>query len=309
MKTYYLIILILLSPSCIQKIKYLKGDVEQIPVVNCLFTADSTFKVYIGLTSEIFSDQNTKIENASVKVIANNSDTFFFHQNNDYLFESDSVAKYGVNYKLIVETKNYGIITAESYIPQSPVFDTAFILFDNVYDNTMSYIADQIFVSFFDATPDKDYYEISALIYEENYNQIDSLAVLKTVYAFNTDDFTDVSYEKLNNYPNFLLFNDTFWNTQVINFSVNCILDECNSSDDLIIILKSLSQDYYLYKKSLLIHQNETANSMNMEEFSNMLFVEKNTPIHTNISGGIGIFAGYNNDCRYIISDLQPPFN
>lgn len=308
MKTRLLtLVLIIFMSSCVHKIDYLNGDVEQIPVINCLFTADSTFSVYIGLTNEIFTNQNTIIENAIVKVVANNTDTIYFKRINDYLFMSDSIAKRDVNYKLIVETDIYGTLTAESSIPLTPVFDSAYIIFDNFYDTDLSYVCDQVFLSFFDASQNNDFYELSLLACEDYYSETDSLSLLRLAQDLNTNDFTDVNYDKFTNYPDFLLFNDKFWNNQTIIFSVNCNIT-ADTGGDLVIIIKSLSKDYYLYKKSLLIQNNEISTSMNIDAFSNMLFVEKNTPIHTNINGGIGVFAGYNVDCKYIISDLQPPF-
>ena len=113
--------------SCIEQIYKLDTNYEQIPIVNCIFTADSIFTVYVGLTTGIFNQMPDSIPNANVKIVSENGDTIFFQKKDSHIYTSDSTAKKGINYNLIVETPNYGVLTAQSKIPsQSAKIDTAF---------------------------------------------------------------------------------------------------------------------------------------------------------------------------------------
>lgn len=291
--------------SCVHKIDYLKSDIEQIPVVNCLFQEDSIFQVYVGLSKEIFSDQSTTIPDANVYIIANSQDTFFLEKKNEYLYESTEVAHNNVEYTLVVETQQYNKITATNTIPSyKPTIDTVipdYFSVLNDYEITSNY-----YMTFTDNVKQDNYYELSVIWdYSNNPNTCEMCNFYTTSNLLNYENynldkvlylpFSDNSFDTTN------LINVITYPYRQINDTSGIIL----SGTQLIINIKSTSRDYYLYRKSLLLNGGyEMYANWSMEDISNMLFVEKNIKLHTNINNGLGIFAGYSLADQFFIDSI-----
>ncbi len=318
LKKYLTLVFILFISSCLQKIDYLSTDAEQIPVVNCLFQEDSTFQVYVGLSKEIFSDKTTIIDDAVVYILANNTDTIHLHQINEHVFESDCVAHCNINYQLIVESAKYGTITASDSIPSyKPTIDTIIpdyfcFVNDDIFYNK---IASKYSIVFTDNPNQTNYYEISGLgisyCYDSLYNSVlpggrfysASTLISHENYGaktYNYLPFSDISLEDTNTLE--LLSGPTIY----VNIDYEFI--DTLTGFTTIYNLKSVSKDYYLYRKSLILNNiDELLENMDMESMSNMVFVEKPVQLHSNIQNGVGIFAGYSLADQFAVTNIPFP--
>ncbi len=311
---YFLLLLSLFIYSCINKIDYLRTDVGQIPVVNCLFQEDSIFKVYVGLSSEIISDLPTSISDAKVYILENNEDTLNLTKVTDFLYKSDSIAKAGINYTLVVETKNYGKITARNTIPLlKSHIDTVVANYYNYYFDLEGTMLSTYNITFSNNETQDNYCELSIITRTANIAEDTTYNFQEPsqIYAFGNfleaENYNNVSLK-------YLSFSDlSFKKTNTISVhsfpyyfsSDNVDTIFTNNSDEIIILnLKTTSKEYYLYQKSLLLHTDETDITMNADKLSNMLFIPKKIKLYSNINNGMGIFAGYSLSSQYFIRDF-----
>ena len=316
MKNIYLFPILLLTvffSSCMEEVDYLKSNLAQKPVVNCFFSTDSTFKVYVGLTTEIFSEESDSVPDASVIVYSEQGDTIVFNKKSKYLFESDSVAKKGVLYHLLVQSSLFDDVTAQNTIPSGIItIDTVIYKKESYYDDSQNMVFSELQVDFWDINNVDNYYEISvqtkSLLIDEIEHPLDTTYYFKKATNFNSDN---PLIEKQNDgmkYQDYLLFSDVKFSDDnlVLNMTLN--LFDLNR-DKIVVIIKNVSYDYFVYRRSVVLH--ERSNDFgSFSEWSNMMFVTKNIPIYGNIIGGKGVFAGYNSDSEYsfYISDFNQNF-
>ncbi len=307
--------------GCVNEIDYLSSDEFQQPIVNCFFTTDSVFKIYVGKTSEIFSENSNYIDIKHIEIIDENNNHFVLNKQTNNLYISDIVAEENKNYKLEVETKNYGILNAESYIPSRIKIDT--VMFnDNIYDDIFSELYSSVNIVFEDNPDEDNFYEIS-ILGTDNILLYDNNDLTDTMYFLTHSDeiYSNDLLIEAEGYGNnlrfpYLLFSDRQADEENISVNVNFRLpigsfygDDfgnffCDGS--LLFVVKSVSKEYYEYRKSLILHNDELSLYINFDIFTNMLFVRKNIAIENNIEGGLGVFSGYNTNV-FILHNPQIP--
>ncbi len=309
MKIFLFLFSCLLLFGCIHELDYLKSDVEQVPVVNCLFQADSIFEVYVGLTTEIFTEQSRIIPDAKVYIIENQTDTIRLNKVTDNLFKSSEVAVKGVEYKLVVESYQYGVIWATDKIPDNNCEIDTIIpdFYCCVSEDGISFTS-KYHIKLINIPTYNSYFELTILDREK---------IMDSIYRIYGADsnFYDHIWDNESKPP-------LYQNTEIENNTIEYIFapERRISSREgfhfefyydnvysYVFILKSTSYDYYLYKKSLWEHKKEEFSLMSFEDFSNMLFVKKEIKIHSNINNGIGIFAGFS-VADYRIIDTIPTY-
>ncbi len=217
-----------------------------------------------------------------------NSDTLAY---SDGRFIGSHLLQHSLEYSLSVKTPDEKIISAKTVIPP-PVapfgvhlqFPAGFIQLENVtgpfsrFKLTLPNVSSGI-----------TYYESMVIEVREN-NGINTYRIIKSL---NGD--TEVLSENLpSNYlPYFLFQSGSKEEELVLNFDAiqgNALLS------DFLFRLTSVSEDYFLYKKSLYRHLDALEFSSEMEASSLFfpdIFKQIQT-VHSNIEGGVGIFAGYN---------------
>lgn len=311
-KNIFILLLIIFFSSCMQKIDYLATDAEQIPVINCLFQEDSTFQVYVGLSKEIFSNNSIIIDDAYVYIIADNSDTIYLNKINEHVFESDCVAHCNVNYQLFVETLKYGTISASNSIPSyKPTIDTIIPDYYSVFNEDKNEFQSKYSIIFTDNPNETNYYEISGIelsyCYDSLYNVVIGggffhiTGTLLNLENYGSKEipylpFSDISLDATNTLEK--VSGPSLYAAGEFDFFGI-------SGNSSITNLKSVSKDYYLYRKSLILNNiDELLINMDMESMSNMVFVEKTVQLHTNIENGFGIFAGYSLADQFIIDSI-----
>ncbi len=291
--------------SCVEQIYKLDTNYEQTPIVNCLFTNDSIFTVYVGLTTDMFSQNTDSITIVSVKILSDNGDTLYFTKNDTHIYVSDSVAKQGVNYKLVVETSNYGTLTAESKIPiQTAKIDTA-NFYENIHYNPLfNNLFDKITLSIYDETVNVQNYFEAVVLSKTEAVTIDDIPFCKLF--FSTNYYTDCSIITNQTNPNKTL-NSLLFKTLNAQNSNQEIYFYCNvyyvpeETKYLVLNLKQTSIEYYLYRKSLVLNNIPIDNNFTTNYIINNNYTEENNEIYSNINNGLGIFAGYNCSENYII--------
>ena len=114
-----IIFLILLSVlcSCTKEIELDLGGTEKQVVVNCLFSVDNPWKVYLTCTKSINDTTDPMIDNARVQIFSNEQDAFELQYTGEGTYESEQYPQKGVVYELRIDAPGYETISATNTIP------------------------------------------------------------------------------------------------------------------------------------------------------------------------------------------------
>ncbi len=112
----FLILLLFLS-SCVKEIELSFKSTEPQIVVNCLFSEDEPWKLYLTKMKYEYELYDQFIDNAVVRVESNNNDTILFVNEGNGIYTSSKYPKDGQVYSLSVYVPGYNTITATSKIP------------------------------------------------------------------------------------------------------------------------------------------------------------------------------------------------
>jgi hypothetical protein len=142
-------------------------------------------------------------------------------------------------------------------------------------------------IEFTDNSFQKNYYEISLFkLYELN-NEI----ATDEAYLFSSDPVIEA--EGLTDYyPSSIILSDTLINGQNYKLKINYYPPYWSTGEvvdnkyKVIIHFRSISENYYKYKKALIVHEYNQDGDI-WDGLGNPV------PMFTNIEGGYGIFAGY----------------
>lgn len=298
MKKIFLLLSTILLFACKDNIllldvnDYLK-DRKPIPVVYCLFTNDSTFKVISFLNYSVFdSTENTEIK-AKIYIVDQYNDTIFCYKKNDRLFESNEVAKKGVKYYLFVETDKYGILRASSYVPQNTVFfDTTKTKIN--FSEYNLFLNSNFNLYFSDTKSKNKYYSLMALYKHIYFYPLDSMPYDTSYTHFSiSSDCKERSDNLLLNYNNQNL------SIYTLSFFCGIAKNELKKPNQFIITLRQITPEYYYFYYSFKKYQENHIDYFTI--LMTMSFSSANQ-IYTNIENGQGIFAGYNEDAQIVIS-------
>ena len=246
------------------------------PVINCLFNADSTFKVQIFQSHFILDNaESQEITNALVTITENETtiDTLNY-SSSGYYSNSQLIPATGKNYK-IVATYDGKTASGSGIIPNPQAITK---IDTSSYNNQQGgYFRFNVQIN--DPANETNYYllkiEKESTDYYNNNN-------LQTIYPnINEDPSLDAQWQGS------YIINDNLFNGKTKVFQLNIDIynlyntNYIDSINKFHISLFSISKDYYLYAKTSESQIN-TSNS----PFSEPVLV------YNNIKNGYGIFAG-----------------
>lgn len=301
MKSYLsilIIILLLLSLGCTKEINFDMSDQEPVPVLNCIFEEGKPFKFELTLSSSIFASTFERIDDAIILLFENDDmvDSLYY---NEGFYYSNCLPKANNTYKVIVKLPDGKILEAEDKIPlKSEILYFTFqdsVMFDDEYYLSMAEI------SILANSLDLKYYEIVMYAKYDFVNmQQDTIDKLLKLRFSETKNHDPVLVESgLLAYDNSsLLFSNNYFagNEHVVKaLYTNGLPINANGEyrdHDIIVVLRSISEDYFEYCKQLAIYN---ANTETILE-SGGTALENPVFLYSNVKGGKGIFAGFSSD-------------
>ena len=262
------------SLSCTKFIDFKEEESKPKVVINSLFTNDEPISVNLSKSQSVLvENQLGPIEGANV-FIKNAGDQVL-----DTLFE-DSLGYYSgsmipseeIEYHIEVNHPEYDQATASNTIPKQALIQSY-----NYQITTDPNNGDQmnISVEITDTDPEQNYFALE-FIYGQD---LPGIPTTEYVFYYTSNDpiFDDSDEDE---YSEIRYFSDNLFNggSYQIDVSGSSIVGQGNFIE---IRLHSLSKDYYLYSKTL----------------ENYGFSEGNpfaqpVPVHSNVTGGMGIFVG-----------------
>lgn len=296
MKKFLLLFIVITQTNCFKEIDIDIPEINPLPVANTIFQPDSVFKVTLSKTRKILSNNPvTDIDNAFIRLSHDNTliDTLTF-QNGGYV--SDIRPIIGEDYNITIDIEGFETLQANDKIPEAPNLISASFK-DSVYTDSEGYFLSQAEIVFLDNPNEKNYYE---LILKQSFDDPELLNLFgETSETYISEvlfdyESNDIVLENEGQLALFAftnpVFSDELFNGKAYEMRVNYggyyTFENVSYDSDLIVVLRSVSKDYYTYKKSLTAHI-ET-------QFSDVWDgVVEPAQMFTNIKGGYGIFAGF----------------
>lgn len=192
-----------------------------------------------------------------------------------YLVEDSAPLEVSKNYELKVSTPTYGEIAATQILTAStPILSAIFEeegIVDEFGDRT-----DEVAIKFQDKAGKKNYYLVEvAGYYEGNISPTEKFMYINHAYLSPADPISEEGGSGN------LIFSDATFDGKEYELKMAAFgLEKENSLKEVIVTLYAISEDRYLYEKSLLSYQENDGNP----------FAEP-VIIHENVSQGNGIFT------------------
>lgn len=300
LKPTYLIAIISLTifflNSCTKKLDYDFKEQPKKLIINSILTPDSLLKVYVSSTQNILKADTIIIDNALVLLYQNNVlyDTLTYHGKGLYMPKNDLYPCERCVYKVIVKASGYPDAEAEDKMPVLNLGYDVHITYPSGYDQNNEPIG--LFdLTFKDPAGEKNYYELMIYFKEFGNNKYSYL----TWSDIKTDDKILKDEGDMDYYQNAsgILISDKLFNGHNISIKFKILGQIFNipgiPTKDAFVVLRSVSESYYKYKKYLLRHLYNQNNSNSLDDPLHLLFSSEPSNMYTNVNNGYGIFVGY----------------
>ncbi len=257
-------------------------------VVNSLFCPDSIMKIHVSLSSGIHQENIPLVENAICNLYEDGVLVKTFDFQEDGYYNSNYMPIAGKKYRIEVEVPNFEKVWAESEVPLLPdsLSGTYFIDYINVWEDGYS---TSVEIEFLDDKSKSNYYEpaFNSYIFEESKETDQSI----------------LSDSELDFLPTTYFFSDVLFNGQlkklrlvgggkgVFSFGGSLFYDEFYKHN-----FKIVSEEYYKFRKSWTKHVFNQNTDLHYDDPITLLFLGDPIEMYTNVQGGYGVFAGFNQE-------------
>lgn len=265
--------------SCLTEVDIEWTEDSQKYVVNCLLTPADKIQLYAFQTSPVLSDSLNYADGMEIELFKNDALVWTGSGTGKGEYPIPVYIEPGVKYRTVLKDKTGIVISAEDSIPNYVNILSATYIFP-VYGVNPASLFGKVSLSFQDEPDDKNYYEIVILGQDSGIIQTFNISSFVITLDNETDPY----------FPGTILFTDELFNGKQLDLNIFV-----NSYDPPIIVLKNVSRNYYEYRKSINIHfYNQNVGRDNIYE----LFKGDPVELYSNVTNGLGIFAGYTQDIK-----------
>lgn len=295
-----LIMFVILS-SCHSLVEDEFDNFNQIPVINSLLQADSTFRVQVTLTANLTDSTPTYISDAQVIIESSidTPDTLFYAEKGWYV--SSSIVKTGISYSCKVNVTGFPQMSAQTTVPEPTGIDS--VIFTDL------------------AGRGEEGEKISSVEFRISNNAVKKLfwevklvsEGLKSEYNVETGKWIEY-FGVENEYIYMLAGQDSVLITEAnpltvfsnirmktnfyrLKFYFNANYTQFGSSDIPYIMLRSVDESYYKYLKQLYIYN--SASEINIGQSS------QKYPLYSNVKNGLGMFSGISTTKKELIINSE----
>lgn len=301
MKKEYLVLLAFTIIACSKEIKFKESEVEKKLVVNGLVCPDSLITVNVRKTTSILSTENPIVTNADVILFENNLaiDTLKYFDQGNY-----KSAKYhafaGKTYSVSVKSPGYPDVNAIDTVPEATSIIDGIRVTGNTFDEYGDPNVD--YEIRIDDSPNRNYFELFFIQqqfpnkYTSSYSisfQIEPVIADPVLRAESDLDYSPFTYlfsDKLFNGQQYLMKNK-FMSAVTGGYFTTSFAPEPKTH---YAILRTVSRNYFNYRKFWLRHYRNQQIGNKVEEPLFTTLIGSPVPMYSNIDGGYGIFAAYN---------------
>lgn len=281
-----LIVLILLAYNTVCCRKLVEDnfpDFPSIPVINSILIADSLLKVHVSFTDKIGNSKLAGIENALVIVASGSRENDTLTSIGNSIYQAKTVVQPLETYTLQVTIPGYETIVCSNTIPDTPeILAIQSINYAGIDEEGNTYPA--LKVTFKNKPDEALYFQIAIKLI-----QYDTVTFAQLIHI--TDPVLLHEGVPIPVFSNELIKTDSY--TMLLNYTSG----SQNNLDPLLVELRAISYDYYLYLKQLYLYE---TGRYPTEVGTGAV---TNFNLYSNIEDGYGIFAGYS----LVVSDTVQP--
>lgn len=299
-KTLFFLLLIFILISCTKKISIDLPKKEPKLVINSFFIPftlpyPESFKVKVSQSSPLLDTSTMNaITDATVIISSDNQiDTMKYNDSLKYYDLGFTFPEAGKNYQLKVIKSGFKTVISNDVVP-SKVKMTSYEINPIAGTNDCGDIYSEITINFNDPPNEENFYEVE--VSEDTTFQIfsnDNIITSESYYP------SLLSFDAEN--PEYLLFNDNYINGEKHQLKVFYYPRQYDESDGryinsqvIFLHFRSVSENYYKYKTSLLQH-------LYRQQGDILYGTGEPVNVFSNIENGYGIFAGYQEDTETIL--------
>lgn len=267
-------------------------DFDTSPVVNAFLVEGEVIKVHVSLAEKLDTNRLRNVDKAEVELFVEGQYTGKAEYSDRGWYLSDIVVEAAKTYKCRVSISGFETVQCEQTLPTKPaIVSIKHINIAGKDEEGVSYPA--ISLAFDNLPGQKLYFEVqlrsiqnSGYIRNCGIQPIVDQVILNEglpIPLFSNESILDSVYNLYLNYTTFYSSsqNEGVWRTVLY---------------PLVVELRSVSYDYYRYKKQLyLYNEGRMADGI----INSMI----NTSLYSNVDGGYGVFASYS----YALSDTINP--
>lgn len=278
---------ILIMSSCTKEIDINIADAPPKLVLNSIFNPEKAINFVISSTTPILSDYDT-IQGSIHLVFTENKicllDTTIFSKT----LKTRIIPKPNTKYYLEISSGIYPLISTYDSIPSKVEIDAGSLLFPAGIDKYGDEYAEAS-VTFTDPIDEQNFYEL--IIYSKY--SYDSIFWINGG-EFETTDPVIINEGDADYHPSTYFFSDQLFNGQKYTMHIK---HGVGTSHKDYAILRSVSRNYYLYRKFYTRH---VYSQQSQGDFLDLIFKGEPQSMFSNVVNGYGIFAGYSESRKLI---------
>jgi hypothetical protein len=306
--------------ACTEEILLELPKQEQEFVVNGLINDSELSRIFLTKTISITDDKFPVLDDALITISEAETgrliDDLSYHK--DYYYKgSQKINQYNkpINLNIWLDGE---AIQATTYIPAPIPVLSADMVWPSGYDEYGDPLTEYQ-LSFQDPAGEENFYELFFF----NYNYLEDIGEEYSSFYSNRDlAYTDpvIRAEGLKDYDNYsLLFSDQLFDgekarivvkyfSMAASIQMKSLVDTSQlEPQQSYALLRSVSRQYYDYRKSWIIHRYTQPNKPSalqqdptIDDFSRFLFVGDPVNMKSTIANGVGVFAGYSQSLKKI---------
>ena len=264
--------------TCVSEVEFKEVDLDDKFVINSLITHEKPIEIYLCKLSGILNDSFEVVNHQNINLYENGELKWSGNEGIDGKYLTEITPIVGKRYKLEFTDNNGNLISSKDTLPEKVKITDATNLYP-VYSDNYGTTYGKITLTFTDEPYKRNYYEI--VILNESNGIVQSLKVKNQVITYDIDHNP--------NPTGTLLFTDELFEGKQL------ILEIFTDSYKPSVVLKNVSRNYYEYRKSINIH----FYNQNVERYDvYSMFKGDPVELYSNVSNGLGIFAGYTQDIK-----------
>lgn len=262
--------------------------------INSLFHPDSTWFVMLSNNQHILGDSSYQpsVENALVVVVEDGAPADTLVYENYGFYRSQIRPSIGKEYQLIVRRETSETITGPSTIAKPETITKVEVLKGvDMADGRSNNILN---VTFTDSSPDPNYYQLILQIEYESYDVDRNKVVSNTQFVPLKSNDPAIQTQITNKYEG-LVTKDILFNGKEVTLSLKTPEYDLFQNGALLIILRTVSPEYYHYKTTASLQQSTSGDPF-----------AQPVNVYSNIPNGYGIFAGFSQSMYYKEMNPRP---
>ena len=266
-----------------------------------ILNPDSAIRVYVGKTTDILDMEPSYIDDATVLLYENNIfiDTLS-HENNGKYF---STIKPSIGEQYTIKVFEENILTAGTFVPDTTKLINPEIEFPTGYDAVNQEYYGNLTFKIDDNPLIENFYEVVIFYkdYSAYYNEYIYNYLNVPNYSIVVPDPVVKNEGDWDYFPTTIFFSDKLFNGKEQAFSFATVTGKTMLNDGHTIsnglkdkgyiLLRSISKEYYLYRKYYTRHAYNSG--IHDDEVQNLLFTGEPLDMYTNVTGGLGVVSAF----------------